>query len=64
MSAKAINKSAAFHSWQECRDELDKLNRQLSKLERVVDEKIRASYAGHPGFMEKPTANGKEANRD
>lgn len=64
MSAKAINKPTAFHSWQECRYELDKLNRKLTELEQVVDDKLRASYAGHPGFMEKPKANGKEANRD
>lgn len=63
MSAKAMNKSAAFHSWQECRDELDKLNHQLSELERVVDDKLRASYAGHPGFMEKPKPNEKEVLR-
>ena len=36
-----------------CRKELNEINKRLDELDRIIAEKIRVSYAGHPAYQKK-----------
>lgn len=39
------------HRCQKCRRAVDKLNADIDRLTRILDDKVKASHAGHPANL-------------
>jgi cytidine deaminase len=41
------------HACGECRKKIAELNAAIDRLNAMIDKKLMASYAGHPGYAPK-----------
>lgn len=48
-----VNHPTGCHECQRCRRDFEQLVARLDRIEKIVNEKILASYAGHPAFKKR-----------